>query len=223
MKIYTPQPIELRHIAVMCFGQQGVGKTTTMNRIYLQTDFVSDPLSADQAETLEIEKLNTRPVIHKMPNCNVAYSYNLYDCPGLGTWEIDEMILTVTRFLDQQNEKHAKNQALKTPLDIDPRIQLGLYFFRPPRISKGDIKLLAELNKVMCITPVIGLADSMTIAERQNYKRKVRKLLAENGIDMVPLVAVSKWPGPDKSDALPPYAIISSDRVYPFGTARKAL
>lgn len=72
---------------------------------------------------------------------------------------------------------------------VDTRIHACLYFVRPSghSLKPIDVIVMKKLADVVNVIPVIAKADSMTLEEREKFKKTVRDEMRYHGIRSYPI------------------------------------
>ncbi|TMS15383.1 Septin-9 [Larimichthys crocea] len=94
------------------------------------------------------------------------------------------------KFINDQYEAYLQeeiniNRKKRIP---DSRVHCCIYFIPPTGhcLRPLDVEFMRRLSKVVNIVPVIAKADTLTLEERDFFKKKIREELRANGIDVYP-------------------------------------
>ncbi|GLD66744.1 neuronal-specific septin-3 isoform X1 [Lates japonicus] len=81
-----------------------------------------------------------------------------------------------------------------------------------------DVEFMRRLSKVVNIVPVIAKADTLTLEERDFFKKKIREELRANGIDVYPQKEFDEDAEDrminEKIREMIPFAVVGSDQEY---------
>lgn len=108
-------------------------------------------------------------------------------------------------------------------LQTDGLVHVCLYFIAAHRLKGVDVEFMRRLEKYVNLVPVIAKADTMTVAERDAFRRLIVSELRANGVRIFQLEDPSAHDAASKlgNTAPPPFAVCASEdgaRVYPWGT-----
>ncbi|XP_078457613.1 neuronal-specific septin-3-like isoform X1 [Lampetra fluviatilis] len=206
---------------IMVVGQSGLGKSTLVNTLF------KSPVSRKSCTPNHEEKIpktvEIKSVSHVIEEKGVKMKLTVIDTPGFGDqinnnncWE------PVLKYINDQYEKYLAEEVNITRKKIipDSRVHCCIYFIPATGHSLRllDIEFMKRLGKVVNIVPVIAKSDTLTLEERQAFKKKIREQLETQGISIYP----HKEHDEDEEDRstnnkireLMPFAVVGSDKDY---------
>ncbi|KAJ1184968.1 hypothetical protein NDU88_001764 [Pleurodeles waltl] len=162
---------------VMVAGESGLGKSTLVNSLFL-TDLYQDRvfLNAEEriAQTVEIIK-HTVDIEEK----GVRLRLTVVDTPGFGDalnnsdcWKV------VADYVEEQFEQYFRDESGLDRRNIqDNRVHCCLYFLSPfgHGLRPLDIEFIRALHDRVNIVPILGKADTLTPAEVEKKKQRIRE------------------------------------------------
>nr|XP_032816820.1 septin-9-like isoform X2 [Petromyzon marinus] len=206
---------------IMVVGQSGLGKSTLVNTLF------KSPVSRKSCTPNHEEKIpktvEIKSVSHVIEEKGVKMKLTVIDTPGFGDqinnnncWE------PVLKYINDQYEKYLAEEVNITRKKVipDSRVHCCIYFIPATGHSLRllDIEFMKRLGKVVNIVPVIAKSDTLTLEERQAFKKKIREQLETQGISIYP----HKEHDEDEEDRsvnnkireLMPFAVVGSDKDY---------
>ncbi|XP_031713090.1 septin-5-like [Anarrhichthys ocellatus] len=218
-------------------GESGLGKSTLINSLFL-TDLYQDrkvPNAQERIDqTVDIVK-HTISIEEKGIKVRLA----IIDTPGFGDAVNDtESWNPIEDYIDQQFEQYFRDESGLNRRNIqDNRVHCCLYFISP--IGHGlrplDVACMKALHNKVNIVPVVAKADSLTQAEVDRKKLKIREEIEQFGINIYQFPECDSDEDEDfkrqdqiLKDSIP-FAVIGSNvqaesegrkfrgRVYPWG------
>ncbi|KAJ8404231.1 hypothetical protein AAFF_G00340040 [Aldrovandia affinis] len=206
---------------IMVVGQSGLGKSTLMNTLFKSKVSRRSVLGTTEEripKTIEIKSIS-----HDIEEKGVRMKLTVIDTPGFGDQINNENCWQpIMKFINDQYEQYLQeeiniNRKKRIP---DSRVHCCIYFIPPTGHSLRplDVEFMRRLSKVVNIVPVIAKADTLTLEERDFFKKKVREDLRANGIDVYPQKEFDE----DTEDRLInekiremiPFAVVGSDQEY---------
>ncbi|KAM4795339.1 septin-4 isoform 2-T2 [Rhinophrynus dorsalis] len=169
---------------LMVAGESGLGKSTLINSLFLTDLYRGRQLPSPEecvTQTVEIVK-QTVDIEEK----GVRLRLTVIDTPGYGdAINNEECWKPVADYIDQQFEQYFRDESGLNRRNLqDTRVHCCLYFLSP--LGHGmrplDIEFLRALQDKVNIVPILGKADSLTPAELQKKKQKIRDELEHFGI-----------------------------------------
>jgi len=117
---------------------------------------------------------------------------NVIDTPGFGDFvNNDKSWLAVIDFIDSQYESvmRQEQQPHRTS-KFDMRVHVCLYFIRPTghKLKPLDVQVMKQVGSRCNLIPVIGKADTLSRADLDKFKERVRAQIRENDIQVFELV-----------------------------------
>uniref|UniRef100_A0A8C2WNJ1 Septin 9a n=1 Tax=Cyclopterus lumpus TaxID=8103 RepID=A0A8C2WNJ1_CYCLU len=190
---------------IMVVGQSGLGKSTLMNTLFkskVSRKSVQATAQEKIPKTIEIKSIS-----HDIEEKGVRMKLTVIDTPGFG---------------DQIN-----NENWYKPLPFCHYIVIFFLLSLSPPPTYHLLLLpiypfssfsLVRLSKVVNIVPVIAKADTLTLEERDFFKKKIREELRANGIDVYPQKEFDEDAEDrminEKIREMIPFAVVGSDQEY---------
>lgn len=162
-------------------GESGLGKSTLVDSLF-HTDLYKDRIIRDAQDrihqTLEIQKHAV-----EIEEQGVKMKLTVVDTPGFGdALDNSECWQPVLNYIDQQFEQYFHDESGLNRKNIqDNRVHCCLYVISPfgHGLRPLDIEFMKALHNKVNIVPVIGKADTLTPAEVQKKKQKIRDEIEE--------------------------------------------
>lgn len=209
---------------VMVVGCSGLGKSTLINTLFK----TRAARTSCTPETSEIPKtVELKSVTHVLEEKGVNLKLTVTDTPGFGDqinnkncW--DPVIGYINRQYDiYLNEEISINRRMKIP---DNRVHCCLYFISPTghRLKPLDILVMKHLDKCVNVIPVIAKADTLTLEEREAFKKRIREDIQLNNLNIYPIMHSNltedeiKFNNKVKEQI--PFAVVGSDRYVSVGS-----
>lgn len=209
---------------MMVVGSSGLGKSTLINTLF-KTRAARTSCSA---ETPSIPKtVQIKSVTHVLEEKGVNLKLTVTDTPGFGDqinnkncW--DPVIGYINRQYDiYLNEEISINRRVKIP---DNRVHCCLYFIAPTghRLKPLDILVMKHLDKCVNVIPVISKADTLTLEEREAFKKRIREDIQLNNLNTYPIMHSNLTEDEikfnQKIHEQIPFAVVGSDRYVSVGS-----
>ncbi|KAM6957530.1 septin 9a isoform 2-T2 [Aplochiton taeniatus] len=206
---------------IMVVGQSGLGKSTLMNTLFKSKVSRKSVLATGQEKipkTIEIKSIS-----HDIEEKGVRMKLTVIDTPGFGDQINNENCWQpIMRFINDQYEQYLQeeiniNRKKRIP---DSRVHCCIYFIPPTGhcLRPLDVEFMRRLSKVVNIVPVIAKADTLTLEERDFFKKKIREELRANGIDVYPQKEFDEDAEDrminEKIREMIPFAVVGSDQEY---------
>ncbi|XP_078535688.1 septin-4-like isoform X2 [Lissotriton helveticus] len=169
---------------VMVAGESGLGKSTLVNSLFL-TDLYQDRIFLNAEEriaqtveiikhTVDIEEKGVRLRLTVVDTPGFGDALNNYDC-----WKV------VADYVEQQFEQYFRDESGLDRRNIqDSRVHCCLYFISP--FGRGlrplDIEFMRALHDRVNIVPILGKADTLTPAEVEKKKQRIREEIDHYGL-----------------------------------------
>uniref|UniRef100_A0A8C9VUN6 Septin 9 n=1 Tax=Scleropages formosus TaxID=113540 RepID=A0A8C9VUN6_SCLFO len=206
---------------IMVVGQSGLGKSTLMNTLFKSK--VSRKSTLDTPEERIPKTIEIKSISHDIEEKGVRMKLTVIDTPGFGDQINNENCWQpIMKFINDQYEQYLQeeiniNRKKRIP---DSRVHCCIYFIPPTGhcLRPLDVEFMRHLSKVVNIVPVIAKADTLTLEERDFFKKKIREELRANGIDVYPQKEFDE----DAEDRVTneriremiPFAVVGSDQEY---------
>ncbi|KAJ7989759.1 hypothetical protein DPEC_G00307850 [Dallia pectoralis] len=206
---------------IMVVGQSGLGKSTLMNTLFKSKVSRKSVLASAQEKipkTIEIMSVS-----HDIEEKGVRMKLTVIDTPGFGDQINNENCWQpIMKFINDQYEQYLQeeiniNRKKRIP---DSRVHCCIYFIPPTGhcLRPLDVEFMRRLSKVVNIVPVIAKADTLTLDERDFFKKKIREELRANGIDVYPQKEFDEDAEDrminEKIREMIPFAVVGSDQEY---------
>ncbi|KAM9843454.1 neuronal-specific septin-3-like isoform 1-T1 [Aulostomus maculatus] len=206
---------------IMVVGQSGLGKSTLMNTLFKSKVSRKSVMAMAQEKipkTIEIKSIS-----HDIEEKGVRMKLTVIDTPGFGDQINNENCWQpIMKFINDQYEAYLQeeiniNRKKRIP---DSRVHCCIYFIPPTGhcLRPLDVEFMRRLSKVVNIVPVIAKADTLTLEERDFFKKKIREELRANGIDVYPQKEFDEDAEDrminEKIREMIPFAVVGSDQEY---------
>ncbi|KAK2833555.1 hypothetical protein Q5P01_017444 [Channa striata] len=199
---------------IMVVGQSGLGKSTLMNTLFKSKVSRKSVLATAQEKipkTIEIKSIS-----HDIEEKGVRMKLTVIDTPGFGDQINNENCWQpIMKFINDQYEAYLQEEINidRKKRIPDSRVHCCIYF-----IPQLDTEFMRRLSKVVNIVPVIAKADTLTLEERDFFKKKIREELRANGIDVYPQKEFDEDAEDrminEKIREMIPFAVVGSDQEY---------
>ncbi|KAM9615861.1 septin-4 isoform 2-T2 [Morphnus guianensis] len=169
---------------LMVAGESGLGKSTLVNSLFL-TDMYRDRklLNAEERITQTVEI--TKHVVD-IEEKGVKLRLTIVDTPGFGdAVNNTECWKPVADYIDQQFEQYFRDESGLNRKNIqDNRVHCCIYFISPfgHGLRPLDVEFMRALHQRVNIVPVLAKADTLTPAEVERMKSKIREEIDHYGI-----------------------------------------
>uniref|UniRef100_A0A3B4BY65 Septin-type G domain-containing protein n=1 Tax=Pygocentrus nattereri TaxID=42514 RepID=A0A3B4BY65_PYGNA len=206
---------------IMVVGQSGLGKSTLINTLFKSKVSRRSVMSSDEEripQTIEIKSIS-----HDIEEKGVRMKLTVIDTPGFGDQINNENCWQpIMKFINEQYEEYLQeeiNISRKKRIP-DTRVHCCIYFVPPTGhcLRPIDIEFMRHLSKVVNIVPVIAKADTLTLEERDFFKKKIREDLRANEIEVYPQKEFDEDAEDrminDKIRDMIPFAVVGSDQEY---------
>ncbi|XP_039595354.1 neuronal-specific septin-3-like isoform X2 [Polypterus senegalus] len=206
---------------IMVVGQSGLGKSTLMNTLFKSK--VSRRSATSTIEERIPKTVEIKSISHDIEEKGVRMKLTVIDTPGFGDHINNENCWQpVMEFINDQYAQYLQeeiniNRKKRIP---DTRVHCCVYFIPPTGHSLRplDVEFMRRLSKVVNIVPVIAKADTLTLEERDDFKKKIREELSENDIDVYPQKEFDEDAEDhlinEKIREMIPFAVVGSDQEY---------
>jgi cell division control protein 12 len=227
------------NFTLMVVGESGLGKTTFVNTLFTTT--IKEYKNPNKRHAKQLEKtvdivITKADIEEKMFNVRL----NIVDTPGFGDYVNNrDSWLPIVEFIDNQYESYMRQEQQPIRVGkIDMRVHACLYFIRPTGhgLKPLDIEVMKQLGCRVNLIPVIAKADTLSVDDLIRFKRRIREVIEEEGINVYSCPIESEDESTTKRNrdimAAMPFSIIGSDedvktpdgrivkgRAYPWGVA----
>ncbi|XP_061087044.1 septin 9b isoform X2 [Conger conger] len=206
---------------IMVVGQSGLGKSTLMNTLFKSKVSRKSVLATGEEripQTIEIKSIS-----HDIEEKGVRMKLTVIDTPGFGDQINNENCWKpIMKFINDQYEQYLQEEInIERKKRIpDSRVHCCIYFIPATGhcLRPLDVEFMRRLSKVVNIVPVIAKADTLTLEERDFFKKKIREELRTNGIDVYPQKEFDEDAEDrminEKIREMIPFAVVGSDQEY---------
>jgi len=142
----------------------------------------------DNPETAHVETgLQIKPVNLEVENDGMRIGLTIVDTPGFGdSIDNDYMFDEILGFLERQYDDilSEESRIRRNPRFRDNRVHALVYFIAPTghSLRETDIELMRRLSTRVNVIPVIGRADSMSLEERVEFRKRIMEDIEFYGI-----------------------------------------
>ncbi|XP_045676620.1 septin-12 [Phyllostomus hastatus] len=206
---------------IMVVGQSGLGKSTMVNTLFKSKMWKSTPPGLGQGPMPQTLQLHS--VTHVIEEKGLKLKLTVTDTPGFGDQiNNDKCWDPILGYINEQYEQYLQEEILITRQRYipDTRVHCCIYFVPPTGhcLRPLDIEFLQRLCRTVNVVPVIARADSLTIEERENFRRRIQHNLKTHCIDVYPQKCFDE----DISDKILnskirdriPFAVVGADREH---------
>uniref|UniRef100_A0A672T5S3 Septin-9-like n=1 Tax=Sinocyclocheilus grahami TaxID=75366 RepID=A0A672T5S3_SINGR len=206
---------------IMVVGQSGLGKSTLMNTLFKSK--VSRKSFQGTAEEKIPKTIEIKSISHDIEEKGVRMKLTVIDTPGFGDQINNENCWQpIMKFINDQYEQYLQEEINidRKKRIPDSRVHCCIYFIPPTGhcLRPLDVEFMRRLSKVVNIVPVIAKADTLTLEERDFFKKKIRQELRANGIDVYPQKEFDEDAEDrtinEKIREMIPFAVVGSDQEY---------
>ncbi|KAI8089778.1 Septin-domain-containing protein [Halteromyces radiatus] len=181
----------ISHFNVMVVGFSGVGKTSFVRTLL---ESLKMKMTKDKRETMFQPTGNGKALIEgPLERTLVPYTVSvdaevdgekmvltLIDTPGFQTdYIVDKQLHDILGYIEHQFDLTLaeENKVKRNPKAVDTQVHACLYFVDPSKtdLDDYDIRVLSKLAKRVNVIPVIGKADTLTLAQRNRLRPTIIK------------------------------------------------
>jgi septin 3/9/12 len=206
---------------LMVVGQSGLGKTTLVNTLFASPLIQS---SGRKSATEPISRTSEIKVVsHVVQENGVRLKLNLIDTPGYGDQVNNEKCWDpIIKYIKDQQSNYLRKEltAHREKYLSDTRVHCVLFFIQPTGhgLKPIDIVVLKKLTEIANVVPVIAKSDSLTLEEREHFRRVVQEEFEEHELNLYPFFDSDDYDEGDKEinneiRSQIPFAIVGSDRT----------
>ncbi|KAI9250792.1 cell division control protein 10 [Sporodiniella umbellata] len=205
---------------IMVVGQTGLGKSTLVNTLF--ASHLIDSKGRHETEGASRQTTSIESVSHVIEENGVRLRLNIVDTPGYGDqvnnedcWE------SIVKYIKDQHSGYLRKEltAQREKIIQDSRVHCCLYFISPSghSLKAIDVIVLKRLVEIVNVVPVIAKADSMTIEERNTFKKRINEELKFHGISIYPYNDDEYYDEEEKLlngsvQELLPFAVVGSEK-----------
>ncbi|KAG8747529.1 cell division control protein [Ceratobasidium sp. 414] len=175
---------------VMVVGQTGLGKSTLINTIF--ASHLIDSKGRFEHDEPVRQTTEIQAASHVITENGVRLKLNIVDTPGYGDQINNEGCWDpIIKYIKDQHSAYLRKEltAMRDRYIQDTRIHCCLFFINPTGHSLRpiDIIVMKKLSEVVNVVPIIAKADSLTLAERDAFKERIRGELQYHNIRLYPI------------------------------------
>ncbi|XP_040315029.1 septin-12 isoform X1 [Herpailurus yagouaroundi] len=205
---------------IMVVGQSGLGKSTMLNTLFKSKLWkcTLPGLAMPTPQTLQLKS-----VTHVIEEKGVKLKLTVTDTPGFGDQiNNDKCWNPILGYINEQYERYLQEEILITRQRHipDTRVHCCVYFVPPTGhcLRPLDIEFLQRLCRTVNVVPVIARADSLTLEEREAFRRRIQHNLRTHCIEVYPQKCFDE----DINDRILnskirdriPFAVVGADRQH---------
>ncbi|XP_061455291.1 septin-12 isoform X5 [Rhineura floridana] len=206
---------------IMVVGQSGLGKSTMVNTLFKSK--VSRKSSVPDGEECIPKTVQLLSVTRVVEEKGVKMKLTVTDTPGFGDQINNQNCWDpIIEYINDQYERYLREEILinrkrKIP---DTRVHACVYFVPPTGhwLRPLDLELMRRLSKITNVVPVIAKADTLTLEERAEFKRRIQEDLKAHGIHVYPQEDFDSDPDDrllnDKIREKIPFAVVGADKEH---------
>lgn len=199
---------------IMLVGSSGLGKSTMVNTIFRsnvsrRSCHLDLKVPSDGGEKAKVEQNNNEvpemmpylipksvevlSVSHEIEEKGVRVRLTITDTPGFGDHiNNDKCWEPIVEYINEQYEKYLVEEVnvARKRIIPDSRVHCCLYFIPPTGHSLRplDIEFMKKLGDIVNIVPVIAKADTLTLDERKDFKKRIQDDIKKHNIKIYPSV-----------------------------------
>ncbi|KAM5152392.1 septin-12 [Mantella aurantiaca] len=202
---------------IMVVGQSGLGKSTLVNTLF-KSKVIRKAPGAGIPKTLELKAISQ--VIEER---GVEMRLTVIDTPGFGDQINNQNCWDpIIKYIHEQYEKYLREEILvnRKRRIPDSRIHSCIYFIPPTGhwLRPLDLEFMKRLGRIVNVVPVIAKADTLTLEEREEFKKRIRKDLQAHGISVYPQPELDEDTAEvllnDKIREKIPFAVVGTDEEH---------
>ncbi|XP_028561605.2 septin-12 isoform X1 [Podarcis muralis] len=206
---------------IMVVGQSGLGKSTMVNTLF-KSKVSRKPTGSGYEECIP-KTLQLLSVTRVVEEKGVKMKLTVTDTPGFGDQINNQNCWDpIIEYINDQYERYLREEILinrkrKIP---DTRVHACVYFVPPTGhwLRPLDLEFMRRLSKITNVVPVIAKADTLTLEERAEFKRRIQDDLKAHGIHVYPQEDLDSDPDDrllnDKIREKIPFAVVGADKEH---------
>ncbi|KAJ3051040.1 cell division control protein [Rhizophlyctis rosea] len=176
---------------LMVVGRTGLGKSTLVNTIF--ASHLIDSKAPKRAADAPRQTTEITSVTNVIEENGVRLKLTITDTPGYGDQVNNENCWEpIIKYIKEQYSQYLRKEL--TPARErripDTRVHAILFFISPTghALTPLDITVLKRLSEYANVIPVIAKSDSLTMEERQAFKRRIKDEIEFHGIRCYPYI-----------------------------------
>ncbi|XP_075686870.1 septin-12 isoform X2 [Rhinoderma darwinii] len=208
---------------IMVVGQSGLGKSTLVNTLF-KSKVIRKAPDAGIPKTLEM-----KAVSQVVEERGMEMRLTVIDTPGFGDQINNQNCWDpIIKYIHEQYEKYLREEILvnRKRRIPDSRIHSCIYFIPPTGhwLRPLDLEFMKRLGRIVNVVPIIAKADTLTLEEREEFKKRIRKDLQTHGISVYPQAELDEDPTEallnDKIREKIPFAVVGTDEEHQINGRR---
>lgn len=205
---------------ILVTGQSGLGKSTFINTLF--TSHLVDSKSSKNSSDPPRKTTEVTTRSHLIEEKGVKLRLTVVDTPGFAEQlNNDKCWEPILEYIQNQYHLYQKEETavVRKKIIRDSRVHVCLYFIAPNGLSLKpvDIESMKNLAEYVNLVPVIAKADTLTLEEREEFKKRVNEEIKFHKIKIYP----TDFPEYDTEElaankivsALIPFAVVGSEKI----------
>ncbi|KAG8851042.1 hypothetical protein FRB96_009524 [Tulasnella sp. 330] len=173
------------HFTIMVVGESGLGKTTLINTLF--STELSPAKDYRRRHVKQLDKLTEVEIIKaELEEKSFKVKLTVIDTPGFGDYVNNrDSWAPIIDFVDDQHEIYMRQEQQPQRIEkSDLRVHACLYFIRPTghTLKPLDIEIMKRLGTRVNLIPVVAKADTLTHADLDIFKKRIREVIGAQGI-----------------------------------------
>ncbi|XP_042654498.1 septin-12 isoform X2 [Tyto alba] len=206
---------------IMVVGQSGLGKSTMVNTLFKSK--VSRKASQPSQEERIPKTVQLQSITHVIEEKGVKMKLTVTDTPGFGDQINNENCWDpIIKYINEQYERYLREEILITRKRKIPDTRVhGCVYFVPPTghwLRPLDLEFMRRLSKIVNVVPVIAKADTLTLEERAEFKKRIQEDLKTHAISVYPQEDFDQDPDDralnDRIREKIPFAVVGADQEH---------
>ncbi|XP_033117234.1 neuronal-specific septin-3-like [Anneissia japonica] len=208
---------------IMMVGASGLGKSTLVNTLFKAKIARRSCLPESNKEPIIPKTVEVKAISHVIEEKGVRLKLTVTDTPGFGDHINNENCwLPIIEYINDQYEKYLSeeiNTSRKKHIP-DTRVHCCLYFIAPTghSLKPLDVEFMKRLDKIVNIVPVIAKSDTLTVEEREAFKKRIRDELSSQEVSTYPMKDLDVDAEDSAINAAlrekMPFAVVGSDKAH---------
>jgi len=205
---------------ILVTGQTGLGKSTFVNTLF--TAHLVDAKSSKTPSDTPRKTTDITTRSHLVEEKGVKLRLTLIDTPGFAEQlNNDKCWEPIVQYIQQQYRVYQKEEAaiVRKKIIRDSRVHVCLYFIAPNGLALKpvDIESMKNLCEFVNLVPVIAKSDTLTLEEREEFKKRINEEIKFHKIKIYPtdyLEYDAEELAANKAiSALIPFAVVGSEKT----------
>ncbi|KAI9330319.1 cell division/GTP binding protein [Obelidium mucronatum] len=180
---------------LMVVGRSGLGKSTLVNTLFASHLIDSKGLLKTNESGQPLQTTEIQSVSHVIEENGVRLKLTVTDTPGYGDQvNNDKCWEPVTKYIKDQYSVYLRKELTPTRdrRITDTRVHAVLFFIAPTghALTPLDITVMRRISEIANVIPVIAKSDSLTLEERNAFKKRIKEEIEFHGIRTFPYADV---------------------------------